>query len=89
MNKKAYTKPELFCEEYELSTSIAANCTWVLHRAYTTATERGQCGYKMGTDTLFMEAPICNITPDFDGDDVGFGSVCYQVPTDGALAFSS
>lgn len=52
--KRAYIKPELFCEEYELSVDIAGNCS---QRFSNTATHNDPetCTYQMMGDTLFVD----------------------------------
>lgn len=84
--KKAYTKPELFCEEYELSTAIAGNCSASLHAYNVTYASAQTCGYKMGPDTIFLAEPYCDSIPDFEGAD---GTFCYQQPTPSSIMFSS
>lgn len=84
--KKAYVKPELFCEEYELSTAIAGNCTAGLGAYNVTQSDYNTCGYKMGFDVVFLYKPYCDTIPDGEGAE---GTLCYQHPNENSLAFSS
>lgn len=86
--KKAYTKPELFCEEYELSVSIAGNCgaEFSAFNVLPTGAEANGCGYNMRGKIIFIEANnTCQIKT-INGSEFG---LCYQVPTATTLAFSS
>lgn len=82
--KKAYTKPELFCEEYELSVSIAGNCGIEMRAHQTNQSSWQTCGFKMGADYVFVN-DNCNIDPEDDGDN----GICYQQPFAEHLVFSS
>ncbi len=76
--KKAYTKPELYFENFELSTSIAVQCGKPIHYAAGTCKD-GLGGY---ADVIFLEDKSCSSTP----DDFGF---CYHNPTDTEKIFNS
>ena len=70
--KKQYVKPELYFENFELSTSIAA-C------AYTDATlsDGNQCAYEATGGTIFSTSPNpCEYTPDALNS-----GICYDLPT--------
>ena len=84
--KKAYTKPELFCEEYELSASIAGNCGVGFGAYNVTTSDYKSCGYRMGRGIVFIATGVCTIFPSGEGAD---GTFCYQVPNPAELAFSS
>lgn len=84
--KRAYTKPELFCEDYELSVSIAGNCTAGLSAFNVTQSDYLSCGYKMGRGIVFVTEGVCTTFPSGEGAD---GTFCYQVPNAASLAFSS
>lgn len=81
---KAYVKPELFYERYEVSQHIA-DCQWEMSgfnsietcKAYPDAGFWGP-GY---TDTLATEAQNCDIT--------NIEDYCYQKGTDGLNVFLS
>ena len=68
--KKQYVKPELYFENFELSTSIAA-C------AYTdvTLSDGNQCAYETTGGTIFSTSPNpCAYEPNE-------GGICYDIPT--------
>lgn len=52
--KRAYIKPELFCEEYELSIDIAGNCGQKFSNM-ATHNDPEICTYQMMGDTLFTD----------------------------------
>lgn len=83
--KRTYTKPELFCEEYELSASIAGNCGIEMHVRDVNFGDYTSCGIKMGFDWLFMDEPNCDTFPEGDGDN----GICYQQPFESAKVFHS
>ena len=83
--KKTYTKPELLCEEYELSVPIAGNCTIELRSSTVNTSDYKNCSFKMGFDKLFIENNICETIPEGDGDN----GICYQQPFANSLVFSS
>lgn len=87
--KKAYSKPELFCEDYELSTAIAGNCTAALHAAYTNQSSYHSCSYQIGFDFLFVESSDVCDTYISDGESWAGETICYQALSDAAFAFSS
>lgn len=87
--KKAYTKPELFCEDYELSTAIAGNCSAALHAAYTNQSNYTSCSYQIGFDFLFVKDNGECDTYINDGGSWAGDTICYQVPTAAEFAFSS
>lgn len=74
--KKSYVKPELYFENFQLSTSIAAGCGLALgHQMY-------DCNNLPGLGTLFQDTNTCTYTP----DDAGF---CYQTVLDSTRVFTS
>lgn len=83
--KKAYTKPELFCEEYQLSVSIAAHCASWIDPEMVNSSDYTSCGYYLAGRTLFMERPNCDDRLKYDGD----RNVCYQQPSEENKVFSS
>lgn len=84
--KKAYVKPELFCEEYELSTAIAGNCGTGFSAFNVNSGDPYSCSYTIRNKTVFLNEGICSIIPETDGAD---GTFCYQQPEDYSRAFSS
>lgn len=79
--KKAYVKPEIYFESFELSANIATGCTIPTNHA------ENVCKYTIdtpGVGSAFVEVTLCEYTP-ADGD----YSVCYHVPTDGTKLFTS
>ena len=83
--KKTYSKPELFCEEYELSVSIAGNCGVEMRAHQVNTSTYKTCGFKMGPDWLFVTEKFCDTWPGEDGDD----GICYMQPVANSLLFSS
>lgn len=83
--KKAYIKPEAFCEEYELSVSIAAHCAEWMDQSFATLNDIHACNYKVGRRYLFMESSAGCTTIPRDGD---YG-ICYNQPTDESTVFVS
>lgn len=73
--KRAYTKPELFCEDYELSVEIAGNCG----RKFSNSVNHNDpkyCYYEMGDDIIFITSnSVCDgdALNAFDGT-----SFCYE-----------
>ena len=84
--KKTYVKPEAFCEEYMLSTSIAGNCSGVEHiYGQANLSDYKSCFYRIGLDYLFVSANSdCDTIPAYDGD-----LVCYHDPVEASKVFSS
>ncbi len=81
--KKVYTKPELFCEEYELSVAIAGNCAEEFFGVPNASTV-DKCTFEMMGKPLFTEAnPSCKRHP-IDGE-----MFCYMTPTDTTRIFAS
>ena len=74
--KKAYVKPELYFENFELSASIAVQCAKPIHYAAGTCTD-GLGGY---AEVVFFDK--CEATPDKFG-------LCYHNPTDAEKLFNS
>lgn len=89
--KKTYTKPELFCEEYELSTAIAGTCGHSLSATQVTSGDVYSCGYKYGGRTiLFLTQGICtSIVSSSDEEFEAQYGFCYQSSGDNSIVFSS
>lgn len=75
--KKAYSKPDIFYEDFALSTNIAAGCG-VKVQHYTD-------GYGFPYEGLYIFTSVC--TDPVEGDPEG--GVCYQNPTDTTSVFNS
>lgn len=83
--KKAYTKPELFYENFSLMGSIANTCGQNgTKAAETNAADVTQCGYYDANfgGTIFNAEPVCNITP------VG-ENLCTSNPMEAITMFGS
>ena len=80
--KKSYVKPQVFFEDFHLSTSIAAGCE------YTTNHALNDCTYKIaGGRNVFVDANTnCHDITAPGGD---YGAVCYHVPSDTNNLFTS
>lgn len=84
MTMKKYVKPELFYEQFELTTHIA-NCVW---EPVITNIEAALCTFKAeeGSDwageTVFTEIPRCETVMDED-------YFCYYTAADGFNTFDS
>lgn len=76
--KKQYVKPELYFENFELSTSIAS-CS----PGYNVSHAMGDCAHTIGGEKVFMNNPPCQTIPQEDGE------ICYQNSQDGSRYFSS
>ena len=82
--KKAYSKPELYYERYELSSNIAGNCATGLPVGEITQGSYTNCTVKVGDDSwMFTSEPNCNTEP---SEDYGF---CYEVYTATNMLWSS
>ena len=83
--KKAYSKPELYYERYELSSNIAGNCATGLPVGEILQSYYTDCKVSVGGgDFLFLDEGIgCNTEP-IEGD--GF---CYEVYTATNMLWSS
>lgn len=90
--KRAYSKPELFCEDFKLSESIAGNCGNSLHKFNITSADVNTCGYLYGGDVLFVSSGICEILAgDFGTEEEfeGLYGFCYHSSGDNSVVFSS
>ncbi len=76
--KKAYVKPQLYFENFELSASIAVQCGNPIHYAADSCID-GLGGF---ADKIFINPNSCEATP----DEYGF---CYHNPTDTTKLFNS
>lgn len=83
--KRVYTKPDLFCEEYELSVEIAGNCSQNFSNSVN-HNNPYKCTYDMLGETIFHETnKACSPNTGLYEDDM----FCYQ-PSDGdKIVFAS
>ncbi len=84
--KKAYCKPELYYESYELSSNIAGNCaTGLPSVGEVNMSNYGDCRVDVGGgDFLFLAQGIgCNTAPS-EGD-----GYCYQTFATDIMLFNS
>ena len=81
---KAYVKPELFYERYELSKHIA-DCAWELNSGSTEDCNLyyGDSGKNLGDFILFSSDLGCNLTED------ATEMYCYQAGPEGKNTFCS
>ncbi len=78
--KKTYVKPELYFENFELSSNIATGCVTITKLQ----SKETACGYNDGVDVIFTEAMSgCVVKDD------GTGKICYDVPFDSNRLFTS
>lgn len=82
--KKTYVKPEVYFENFELSTNIAAGCGASYNHSNTNFGNGNQCYLIYGTDRVFLSAAAgCTLT-DFDDN-----QFCYHVSAANDKVFSS
>ena len=81
--KKAYKKPELYFENFELSTSIATGCGVGYNHSNTNFSNARDCNFFYDTDKVFLNTDNCTMT-EFDEN-----MFCYHVPTANNKVFSS
>lgn len=79
--KRMYDKPQIVFDSFELSQSIAAGCELFSNIAWQ------QCPVDVGGSfgTIFTLEEICNRTP----DDNEYKEICYDVPFEENMVFSS
>lgn len=85
--KKAYSKPQIAFDDFELSTSIAAGCGAVSHHVL------HACGLfdpdLEGTVFTASMTSVCNIKVPDNNDTYEMIGVCYEVPIEDSQLFSS
>lgn len=86
--KRIYTKPELFCEEYELSVAIAGDCGDMWNKSNFTQAKIDSCGYQMGDYILFSYSVTSTCTQKELIDDDN-GNYCYNTVADQLKVFAS
>lgn len=80
--KKHYEAPEIYFDDFSLSTSIAGDCGTIIGNP-----SRNICAYKTRTGlNVFMSGMSACTTTEDDGDYQGF---CYHVPIDDKNLFNS
>ena len=75
--KKPYSKPEIVYECFELSQSIAANCTYISNF------NKLMCSIPIGDGNSVFQSQACSTRP-APGTDI-----CYDVPNGEVNVFSS
>lgn len=79
--KKEYMKPMIVFENFRVSSSIAANCT------YEANSTEGACGLDLGGYVVFIsEANGCRDMQSANGE---WNSVCYHGPNPESNVFGS
>ncbi|MBR6534270.1 MAG: hypothetical protein IKT65_01720 [Clostridia bacterium] len=85
--KKTYTAPDVFYEDFSITTNIASACEEKTNAA------KWECGYEYlpGLNIFASNIPGCHITNgvlEQDGDAI-WDSLCYHVPIDDYNLFNS
>ena len=78
--KKAYSKPEIYFDSFELSANIAAGCEVI-----TKNQTQGTCAYVVAGKSFFVEIAACTTTP----QDNELNNLCYHVPAEEYNLFNS
>lgn len=86
--KRIYTKPELFCEEYELSVAIAGDCGDMWTKSNFTQAKIDSCGYRLGDNILFSDS-VNSMCTQKALIDVEGGGYCYNTVADQPKVFAS
>jgi hypothetical protein len=76
--KKIYGKPDIYFDNFAMSTAIAGNCSTVTNTPYS-----GECGLKY-TDTITIftgDITQCNVKVGTGTVDAEWNGICYHVPT--------
>lgn len=78
--KKAYSKPQIFFDSFELSQSIAAGCEYISNQGW------NECSIFINqiVGTIFQVKGVCETTPPNPDD-----YVCYHNPDDSRSVFTS
>ena len=79
--KKAYVKPRVHFEDFQLSANIASGCTPDLKVSYSVET----CAWSDGVETIFVSS-ACSMKGNELED---AGKICYNVPFANSKFFSS
>lgn len=85
--KKVYSKPDVFFEDFSLSTNIAAGCEEKANFAEET------CGLEVEfTDTItvtLLNGDISACAPECDPKDYGYNNLCYHNPSEDYNLYNS
>ena len=81
--KKAYMKPEIVFESFQLSTNIATVCE---RRVDTKSND--DCGIQWGFKIVFADTPTSQCTQKIGEHDIWAG-VCYHNPSEDSNLFAS
>lgn len=76
--KKEYSKPQITIDSFEISCSVASNCSFQM------AFDENTCPVDIGFGTVFADDNICDFLSQ-DGD----GGVCYYIPNMDSTVFTS
>lgn len=84
--RKYYSKPEIFFEDFSLSTSITVGC-----EVENDTPSKDQCGiYFEGLGNVFLATITgCTGADGFPVELDGYNGICYHVPTDAGILFNS
>jgi hypothetical protein len=81
MSKKNYSKPDIFFEDFSLSTNIAAGCEWY------PSNENPPYVVEWGGDILLQDKNVCSEVIE-DGKNE-YNNLCYHVPFENNNVFNS
>lgn len=81
--KKAYVKPEIYFESFELSANIATGCVNI-----TKSLAEWVCGVDVPGVGIAFTSKISGCVYN-EGVEDGFGGVCYHNPSDSTNLFTS
>ena len=74
--KKAYSKPEIFFEDFSLSTNIAAGCELFPNFA------ENECGVKWSKGKMLFVTGVTGCTTIVEDESEGNDFPCYHNPSD-------
>ena len=85
--KKAYSKPQILFDDFELAQDIAAGCEAIANHAM------NQCAWNdpfTGVSVFVKSIDACDITPQENDPEVSpYDSLCYHVPSETYNLFTS
>ncbi len=85
--KKVYTAPDVFYEDFSITTNIASACEVETNSA------KWVCGYEYDPTLTIFTSSIANCTEDGgvvgEGSDASWNGLCYHVPFDDYNLFNS
>lgn len=82
--KKAYVKPQIAFESFQLTSNIAGDC----NQKPNTQANEATCGYNDNGWIIFHNEFICDILIDSAGTGA-YNRFCYHVPTSDISVFAS